>query len=466
MRTRVKAACAVLFLAVAWSSHASAQRYVFDGGGSLGGTFFSRSLTSEMTGGAGDVRLSGRAPAGAAQLSWWGFPFDRIGGVRLGLRASGGYTPATLEQDAGALERGTIDLWTATGELVFGFRQPRPTWSGAEVLPWMTVGGGVRWVNPANTRALLVNRETRTTWSGFPFVCATNRCVTADDPADAMPGQRTYFFARELQSVGTVSLGSDVRVKQQLVLRIEFGDRLWKAPIRAADPPDAAFPEVLATTHEQHSGRLVHELYGQAGIAIPMGLRPERRMTVALPAPPIQPLPPPPPPPALHTVQLCVIDPAAETGTRTLLGTYTAESRDTTVQLGPLPAPLRAVMAHVKVALDARWFIQGQPLDLPFGEPSKYVTDGWGQAMDPDKLVYLGTSSGLTLFAHRYEAGALDYELRHQRWLAGTTELSIVLNGRDDLRLLLRSLPIVYVPLTAVGCEFQALRRLEEIRKR
>jgi peptidoglycan-associated lipoprotein len=272
----------------------AAQKYRMDLGVNGGSSWYSAALSAADIGSSsstGSIKFGPNWLLGAQTTVW----LPRMLFVpRVGVRANFSYTDTDLEQTLASsgktLLHGDINLWSGTGDLVLGMKSPEETWAGPEFLPFLALGGGLKWVNPAGNDARLTNSD-GDEFSGLPITCLNGACTaaTSNPPGGTGTGQiagrRSFFLSSERTPMLLAGLGGDVRFAPNFALRLEAGDRMWKAPIRTTAPPTAEFPNV-PTVDNSRAGKLVHEVYVQAGLQMLVGLtRPAVLAIVAVPAP-------------------------------------------------------------------------------------------------------------------------------------------------------------------------------------
>src|SRR5688572_33438650 len=83
------------------------------------------------------------------QLGYW---FSRT----FGFRANLSFTESSLEQGDVSLFD-DLNVWGGTGDLMIRMIKPRREWSGAEWLPYVALGAGANWVNPAGDNWFTAN---------------------------------------------------------------------------------------------------------------------------------------------------------------------------------------------------------------------------------------------------------------------------------------------------------------------
>lgn len=445
MRRTAWTTMAAATVVVAFAAPAEAQRYRFDIGVNGGGSWYSTSLDEDhLTADDAEVRFEAGWIAGG-QLTYW---VPSIFGMhdRLGIRANFAFSerPLELETDEpiGRFADGDdladdVNLWSGTGDLLFRFMGPDPErYMGVEWLPYIALGAGAKWIDPA--------------FQNF-----------ADDDVDGqiinLNGD-AFLLKEETEFMGLVGLGTDVRLARSFALRLEVGDRIWDSPMSPLLRQNGAF--VLQDPDEDF-GNVIHELYGQLGLHLLLGLaRPE---PVAVAPPPPAP-PPPPPPPAEEAVMICVVDPA--TGELTMVDAiYLPATRDTVAVVDGERVAFEAAYPEnppLYVA-DAEWLQAGRPLSVTVaGRTTEWVTFGGARVIDPDELALLGMVNGTPVYADADEVADIGEQLEDMR--EAGLELDEIMEQNAEIREELLELDTVYVPLET-GCVFQPLSRVEEVRK-
>jgi len=462
---------------------ASAQRYHFDFGVNGGGSWYSNSLSGSDLGATsgGDIGFKPSWLVGT-QFTWWSSPIHV--GPRFGLRLNGTYNDGKLEQHVSSGTNpelfGDINMWSGSLDLMFGFKAPHDTWTGMEVLPFLALGGGIKWTNPAGDTYSINDTGESKTWNGFPITCFNGFCsgpsavppggfqVAGASTFTSHAGQQAFYFGEANSPMGLIGLGADIRLAPSFAIRLEIDDRLWKAPIVQANAPllSQGYPFTSTTSSDKIVGKLVNEVSLQAGLHMLFGLQHVAVVAVAPPPPPPPPAPAPAPPPAPEerAVSVCVIDPSGNTGIRTVDAIYMPSTGDTLVMSNGSRVALRNTVGNVTTASGAQWFVQGQPLTLAIGPTGKaqFTTYGSSRMINGSDLAYLGTINGVPVYADRDDVSAYSDQLVTAR--SSGTELTTILMNKA-LATGLDKLKVVYVPLQPTGCVFQAMQRVEEVRK-
>ena len=450
---------------------AHAQAYRWDFGVNGGFSWYSESLDEDdffLLDDAGFLfsDVSGQFDEGwlvGAQLTYW---VPRIFGwsERLGIRANFAYTERPFDVDfdiddfpdevfdVGEFEAvSDVNLWSGTGDLLFRFNTPDPTFTGVEWLPYLALGAGAKWVNPAGS-------------GSFGTIIDIDDDFIddlIDDDLDGVifgVGDQLFILDEGAKFMGLVGLGTDIRLSRHFALRAEIGDRIWDSPIKAVE-----FDEVdgiFFVRDDEDVGKVIHELYGQLGVHYLFGLRPREEVAVVAP-------PAPPPPPAEERVAVCVIDPGLPGGIQEVNAIYVPSTGDTLVTMNGQRVPLdRVVEQRVAVVEDERWFVRGEPLEVTVaGETAEFVTYGGARVISPNDVAFIGTINGLPIYADADEVRDIREEIEDLREARADADLEDILDARDDLRDEFDDIEVLYTPLQPVGCVFQPVRRVEEVRK-
>ncbi|MGH7445064.1 MAG: outer membrane beta-barrel protein [Longimicrobiales bacterium] len=436
---RVAAAAAVMVPLVA--SPASAQNYKVDFGLNGGYSWYSAALGADETGAEDtDVRFDAGWLLGS-QLGFWFTP-------RVGLRANFTYADTDLKADE-ALLHDHMNMWSGTGDLLFRFREPNEEWMGSEVLPFIALGLGGKWINPASDWATCSGGDQDDSSSCHPFTVGT-----------------TGFAIEEATSfAGLIGLGADWRVSPNFALRFELDDRIYKPEIYAGS---FTGPTSFARSTGENLSKVVHEVSGQIGLHILAGLEapPVVAVAPAPPPPPPPPTPEPPPPPREESIMVCVVDPTADNGLRMQQATYLVDAGDTVVTVNGERQPLSSAVGNVVVAGNQPWYVSGAPLTVNVGATSyEYLTYQGAVRIESDRLTYLGTVNGLPVYADRDQVADVRDQLADARSAQATGDLEDILEEEEDLREAVDALQVVYVPLQPTGCVFQPLQRQQQVRK-
>src|SRR5262245_58514745 len=200
-----------------------------------------------------DVSLGDGGIVGAQLGYWFG------GSKRVGLRANFAYTNSDVDTFGGTLNLfdpdfifdrfdTDVNLWSGSGDLLVRLKTPNTRWDGMEWLPYVALGLGAQWINPAGSRFFLndninildpdLDLLDNNGNSGVPIAC--RRRFIDTELTDLR--NRCAFLEEGSTLMGLLGIGMDVRLAPSFALRFEFGDRIWEAPIRAAVQVDPDFP--------------------------------------------------------------------------------------------------------------------------------------------------------------------------------------------------------------------------------
>lgn len=427
---------------VAGSVPAAGQTWKFDVGVNGGGSYWT-SFAEEATG-AGTAAFKTSWLVGAQATAWF-WP-------RVGLRLNFPYEDRGVEgRDADLLAPDDIDhinIWGPTLDLLFRLKRPSESFVKGEFLPYLAVGGGIRYVNPAGDGYLALDLPNDEFWTGVPFNWQGS---TAD----------TMFLSELSTGMGLVALGADWRMSPRTALRFELGDRISKPYAYAVTPRNNQPTQFDAVNGRENDASLAHEIFGTIGLHLTLGGAAEAAAPVVVAPPPPPPTAPPatPPPPREESISVCVIDATSASGVRTVSATFLPASGDTMVTVNGQRVAFRTTVTDVPVAANADWLIAGRPLEVAVTPgPARFLPVGQTRTFGEGTLVLLGTMNGLHVFAERATLG----EAAAQFGSAG--ELATVLRGAAHRRAF-NEVQTLYVPYRTVGCAFQPLQRQEEVRK-
>lgn len=407
---------------------AGAQEYRFDIGVDGGLAYFTSSLT-EDDGLTEDLQFGPGWIAGFEATGW----INRNFGIRFDL----GYTEKALKQgdtdilvegDEGAV-REDINLWDVAGSLVWRFAGPEPgEFLGLEVMPYLSAGAGVKIIDVA------------TDGDFFPFNVATTG------------GVQQYFIDASNTLEGRAALGADFRVHPRAIFRLEVGDIIWDSPI------------VASAADDEDVGKTIHQLYGTLGLAIPLGFIAPPPVAIAPPPPP--PAPAPEPEPREERVSICVIDPTVDAGVRTVDALYLVDDRDTVVVQNNRRIPITTAYGNVTVAPDAPWYVAGEPLAFELGaRRTEFVSYGGARVIPSGSLAFLGYQNGIAVYADADDVSDVREQWREMRDAQARGDIDDAIGNRAELREEFNEIEFLYVPMDPIGCVFQALQRVEEVRK-
>jgi hypothetical protein len=423
-----------------------AQNYRFDIGINGGASTYTPLLDDKQLGeGTENVKFKGNWLTGA-QATLWVTPM-------IGIRANGTYTDTKLKQ-GDVVFANDVNLWSGSGDLMFRFKRPRDSWQGFEALPYVALGAGAKWVNPAGDHFFVTNEDGKAV-SGVPFGCTAGVCF---GPGGVPTAASNVFFLREKSSfMGLGALGADLRVAPSFAVRLEAGDRIYKPNVvRVAT---AGFPGGVTATSGENVARTVHEIYGQLGLHMLLGLQQPTVVAAApAPPPPVE-TPAPAPAPTTESVDVCVVDPTATGGLRTVTATHNLTTNDTTVMVNGTSLPLSQSVGTVPVASNATWYVQGQPLVIGSGRTTvRYVAFGSPRMITASDLTYLGTVNGLPVYADRNGVSGV---------VATTAPGDISMNVNQNRAYFtgLENVSVLYVPMQSTGCVFQPVQIQQQVRK-
>jgi len=87
------------------------------------------------------------------------------------------------------------------------------------------------------------------------------------------------------------------------------------------------------------------------------------------------------------------------------------------------------------------------------------------RVVEATDLAYLGMVNGYPVYADKDDVADVIDELNDLNKAQQGRDLGEILNQQKDLREALNDVKVLYVPMTAIGCTFQAVQRQEEVRK-
>jgi hypothetical protein len=442
MLNRVGITAALLAMVAA---PAAAQSWRFDFGVNGGYSWLSDMLGDDQTGTAdADVKLEPGWLLGS-QLTFWATP-------RIGLRANATFADRGLttsnDADNSTDLIDNVNLWSGSGDLLFRFRTPNDEWMGSEFLPYLALGLGAKWVNPAGDDFTCTDTEESKSWACGPFTA----------------GENDFALGENSSIMGLVGLGADWRLSPGIALRLEVNDRIFKPQL--FDVTSQTGSAVTIPSDESVS-KVVHEIGAQVGLHFLFGMaRPEAVAVVPAPLPPPPPAPEPAPAPREDAITVCVIDPTSPNGIRMQSALFLHASGDTVVVTNGNRVPLRDAVGTVQVARTADWYVRGEPLTLTVGKHQmQYLTYQGATMIEADRLTYLGTINGYPVYANRDEVADLNADLTELRRAQASNDLADILDEREDVRGELEDIKLLYVPLEPTGCVFQTVQMLEQVRK-
>lgn len=420
----------------------------FDIGVNGGGSWYSGLLGGDHTGGDA-VKFQPNWLTGG-QVGVWFTP-------RIGIRANMTYTDTKLKQGDTELY-GDVNLWSGSGDVLIRLTNPPANFTGFKALPYVALGAGAKWINPAGD-FFFANAGGDAT-SGVPFTCVGGTCF---GPGGVPGTTATNFFLKEKSSfMGLGGVGADLRVAPNFAIRLEAGDRIYKPSVIATGA--TGFPGVVTAVSTDNVGKLVNEIYGQAGLHLLLGVA--APAVVAITPAPAPPAPPPPPPaPTTETVNVCVVDVTQPTGLRMLEATRTIATNDTTVMVNGQSVPLAQAVGTVPVTSTATWYIQGQPLVIGKRHQLKFVSFGSPRTATVDEFAFLGTVDGLPVYADKGTVADVQANLDQAR-TANNNDLTAIVDAQTNIRSALDKPNVVlYTPLQPTGCVFQPVQLQQQVRK-
>ena len=427
---------------------AEAQSWKWDFGVNGGYSWYTSSLDENETGiqdeqpGA-EVHWNDGWLVGS-QLTFWLRP-------KLGLRLNGRYADRTLE--GSDIDQATnwvtsTNLWGATADLMFRFRAPADEFTGMEMLPYLALGLGAKWHNGAEDQFTCVDASN--SYNCSPFVNGGG------------VNQRAFAFGEENTIAGLIGLGADWRVGRNFSIRTEINDQIFKPQFHTATIP--ANPAQWQVS-EDNIGDLTHELGLQIGLHFLGGVAAPPVVAVVPPPAPPAPTPQAPPTVSREALSVCVVDPTAPGGIR-MQSAFLVGGRDTVVVVGGSDRPFSQSVGNVMVATNANWYVQGQPLTMKVGTNNvEFTTYGSPRMIEATDLAFMGTVNGYPVYADRDDVADVIDELTELNRARAGTDLGQILEEQRELNDELDDLTVLYVPMHATGCVFQAVQRQEEVRK-
>jgi opacity protein-like surface antigen len=457
MRMFNRGAFAAAALAAMVASPASAQQYRWDFGIKGGYSWYTQSLEQDRTNNDGIVRF-GHGPLVGAQLTHW----NRN---RLGLRLNFDYQDRSIDSHplGGSGTREVwddVNIWTATGDVLFRFAEPTQTWTGAQVLPYLALGLGAKNHHPPRS-PFTISEQGATTGTQAAVFTPRNSAGQPVGPVIGMPSS--------WRLTGLVGLGADLRVAPGFAVRVEAFDRIFRPALDllVAQQPGASPTNWNRVPDNQNprASQLTHELGLSLGLHLVTGLIPPP--IVSMPTPPAPPpvAPPPAAPPAApreDRIMVCVIDPAAPGGIRMQEAWFRQQQRDTVVEVGGQRVALRTQVTDIPTAARADWYVRGEPLAFMVGtRRMEFQTWQTPRQIEANQLTYLGRVNGVPVFADRDEAQRFATQLQTARAARADHELTQILAGDRVLRDAVADLAALWVPMQPVGCVFQGFQPAE-----
>jgi hypothetical protein len=451
-----RTALATALMVSAAAAPASAQSWKWDLGFQAGYSFFTNSVTSDSlggtTGGTNDqsqLKFANK-PRFGGTLGLWFTP-------KVGVRANYKYMSGQLVDESNDNDiLNDINMHSASGDLLFRFHAPNETWSGTEVLPYLAVGLGAKWMNPRGDAQICDDPSENKEWN-----CA----------AFAVPGTNAgvLTLAEDKTIMGLLGLGADIRFSPHMALTLEANDRMFRPPVARA-AATATVNTFTMTNGDHRISKWTHELGADIGLKFLFGLASAPVIMAPPPPPPPAPVvvtPPPPPAPVENAIQVCVIDPTQPTGLRMQNAIYLPASGDTMVMMNGNRVRLNTTVGNVMVVRNADWYVRGEPLTINVNKDVKmqYSTESGAVQIDAGKLAYLGTANGYPVYANASEVADVSRALGELRAANASRDLGNILDERKDLRDELDDVKYLYVPLQSTGCVFQTFRMLEPVKK-
>jgi opacity protein-like surface antigen len=389
-----------------------------------------------------------------AQLGYW---FN----TRFGLRGNFSYTNSDISArrfvfngDPFSLFDHNVNLYGLTGDLMVRLNKPNTRWDGFEWLPYIALGIGANWVSPGGTDFRIIDDD---------FDTIIDDDIDNVDGIDAVPIRcsaildRCAVLEQATKLTGLAAVGMDFRFTPSFGLRLEFGDRIWEAPVKEVFT-DLDFPFFFVESRDL--GNTVNQLYLTLGATFMFGFEHPPVRAAAVPPRPAPPPPPPPPPPATEQITVCVIDPTSAEGVRSITATRHLTTGDTTVTKDGQQMSLSSALGNVPVAGNANWYIRGAPLQIGMGpKPLQFTPVGGERHIEPNQLAYLGTVDGMPVFVDRSTSAV------GLTQLGPNTDLNRLLTESADARKAMESVSILYVPTQPSGCAFTAVQKVQEVRK-
>jgi hypothetical protein len=110
--------------------------------------------------------------------------------------------------------------------------------------------------------------------------------------------------------------------------------------------------------------------------------------------------------------------------------------------------------------------VRGSPLTITVGtQKLEYATYGSARVIESTDLSFLGTVNGVPVYADKNEVAEVIKELDDLRAANAGKDLGQILEEHRELRDEIDDVKVLYVPMTATGCTFQAVQLQEEVRK-
>ncbi|HUP89840.1 MAG TPA: hypothetical protein VM100_10825 [Longimicrobiales bacterium] len=447
-----KVALLAAALTTAAAMPASAQSWKWDWNINGGYSHYSSMLSDEkVTTKDTGVKFSNGGIVGS-QLTFWF-------GQSMGLRFNGTFADRPVISKNSTIVSpsnsgiNSVNLWSGSADLMFRLGQPRAEFAGMETLPYIALGVGAKWHNPAGDNYTCNDAADGKTWNCAPFSVGSNNLELSE--ANTI--------------MGLAGLGADWRISRTIAIRTEIGDRIYKPQLSALTATPAITTTLGTTTVNLANGdarvsKTVHELYGQIGLGFLFGVA--RPTAVAIVEAPAAPAPTPVTPTvSREDISVCVVDPTSTNGLRMQSATLVG-GRDTVVVVGGSDRPFSSSLGSVSTASNADWYVRGQPLTVTVGTGKiEYASYGSPRVVSNSDLAYIGTVNGMPVYADRNDVKDVYDELNDVRKAQNKNDLGEILSQQKDLREALDKVKVLYVPMQSSGCVFQAVQRQEEVRK-
>lgn len=440
----------------------TAQSWKWDLGGNVGYSYFSKLLTEDAT------RLPDAASASEIKFAkgfMYGGQLTLWPSAKLGVRLNGRFGGHDIKgNDLGSFDFvEDVGLHSATADLMFRFKAPAEEFTKMEMLPYLALGAGAKWIVAGHPDINCVDPT-----DGDSFSCGI--FITGLGPGGARtPATRTWGIRENTRVVGHVGLGADWRLSRNFALRTEISDQIFRPSVSEVRNTSG---NNYTQVDDENLAKVIHNLAGQVGLHFLFGVPRPAAVAVAAPvAPPAEPAPVPtqpaaPPPERTEAITVCVIDPTATGGIRMQTATFYPTRGDTMISVNGQNVLLRNAVGNVMVASNADWYVRAQPLTMTVGtEKVEFVTTGSARTVEASELAFLGTINGMAVYADADDVKDVIGELNDIRKAQNNNDLAKILGEQKDLRDELEDVKVLYVPLQPTGCVFQAVQRQEAVRK-
>jgi hypothetical protein len=146
-------------------------------------------------------------------------------------------------------------------------------------------------------------------------------------------------------------------------------------------------------------------------------------------------------------------------------GRWTRHGSHRVVTVNGTVRPLAETLDSFPVAGTADWYIKGMPLVTGTGlNRLRLFTYGSPRFLTSEFLVFFGYIEATPIYADRLEAEAILKDLAAIYHHRPRRELGDVLAENANMRVYIENVRVFYVPLSRVGCIFQAVVRDEDVR--